>query len=294
MSYIDNSEKMIFLCPCRDGSLSKPFSKGSHWGVDFGWTEDKNCDILAIQDGKVVDNFYSESCGYSVVLQHEYADGTHRWSTYIHLNSRSNRSIGATVLQGEKIGVKGNTGYSNGYHLHIGVSDTTRDVYTWNRMKALCNFDPAPHFYKWRNVEYIGEWYKDRPYIEDYQIKYPYPVERNESVKQVEVLITYLYLRDEPNGKAYSEFCTKGIYNVLDEKVAGNYNWYKIADSFWIASGGTRTQDLLPPKSKEQQLEEEVQKLKEQINTMQDELESTQSNLATCQNKIQSIKELVE
>lgn len=291
---INNSEKLIFLCPCRDGSLSKPFSKGYHWGVDFGWTEDKNCDILAIQDGKVVDNFYSDSCGYSVVLQHEYDDGSHRWSAYIHLNSRSNRSIGASVLQGEKIGVKGNTGNSNGYHLHIGISDTTTSVYTWNRMKSLCNFDPEGHFYKWKHVEYLGEWYENIPYIEDYQIQYPSPVERNTDVKQVEVLIDYLYLRDEPSGKAYGKFATKGIYDVLGEKVSGSYNWYKIADSFWIASGGTRTRDLLPDKSKEQLLEEEVEKLKSQINTMQDELESAQSNLATCQNKIQSIKELVE
>ena len=291
---INSSEKMIFLCPCRDGSVTKKFSKGSHWGVDFGWAEDKNCDILAVQDGKVVDNFYSDSCGYSVVLQHEYDDGSHRWSAYIHLNSRSNRSIGASVLQGEKIGVKGNTGNSNGYHLHIGISDTTTSVYTWNRMKSLCNFDPEGHFYKWKHVEYLGEWYENIPYIEDYQIQYPSPVERNTDVKQVEVLIDYLYLRDEPSGKAYGKFATKGIYDVLGEKVSGSYNWYKIADSFWIASGGTRTRDLLPDKSKEQLLEEEVEKLKSQINTMQDELESAQSNLATCQNKIQSIKELVE
>ncbi len=137
-------------------------------------------------------------------------------------------------------------------------------------------------------------WYENIPYIEDYQIQYPSPVERNTDVKQVEVLIDYLYLRDEPSGKAYGKFATKGIYDVLEEKVSGSYNWYKIADSFWIASGGTRTRDLLPDKSKEQLLKEEVEKLKSQINTMQDELESAQSNLATCQNKIQSIKELVE
>lgn len=291
---ISNSEKLIFLCPCRDGSLSKPFSKGYHWGVDFGWTENKNCDILAIQDGKVVDNFYSDSCGYSIVLQHDYQDGSHRWSAYIHLNNRSDKPIGTKVLQGDKIGVKGNTGNSNGYHLHIGVSDTTTKVYSWNTLKALCNYDPTPHFYKWKNVEYIGEWYSTRKYIEDYQIKYPYPIDRDTSKKQVQVLIDYLYLRNEPNGTAYPQFCTKGIYNVLEEKVAGSYNWYKIADSFYIASGGARTRDLLPDKSKEQLLEEEVEKLKDQINTLQDELESAQSNLATCQNKIQSIKELVE
>ena len=294
MNMINSSEKMIFLAPCRDGSVTKKYSKGSHWGVDFGWTEDKNCDILAVQDGKVVDNFYSDSCGYSVVLQHEYDDGSHRWSAYIHLNSRSNRSIGTSVLQGEKIGVKGNTGNSNGYHLHIGISDTTTSVYNWNRMKSLCNFDPESHFYKWKHVEYLGQWYENIPYIEDYQIQYPSPVERNTEVKQVEVLIDYLYLRDEPSGKAYGKFATKGIYDVLEEKVSGSYNWYKIADSFWIASGGTRTRDLLPDKSKEQLLEEEVEKLNAEIVTLKETLENTKVSLETAESKIGSIKKLIE
>lgn len=291
---ISNIEKMIFLCPCRDGSKTKGFSKGSHWGVDFGWTEDKNCDILAIQDGKVVDNFYSDSCGYSVVLQHEYDDGTHRWSAYIHLNSRSNRVIGSSVLQGEKIGVKGNTGNSNGYHLHIGISDTTTSVYEWNRMKSLCNFDPEPHFYKWKHVEYIGQWYESIPYIEDYQIQYPSPVERNSEVKQVEVLIDYLFLRDEPSGKAYGKFATMGIYDVLAEQVSSNYNWYKIKDKFWIASGGTRTRDLLPDKSKEQLLQEEVDKLNAEITALKDTLEYTKTSLETAESKIVSIKKLID
>lgn len=290
---IDNSEKMIFLCPCRDGSKTKGYSKGSHWGVDFGWTEDKTCDILAVQDGVVVDNFYSESCGYSIVLQHNYEDGTHRWSAYIHLNGRSNKSIGASVSQGEKIGNKGNTGYSNGYHLHCGVSDTTTSVYTWERMKALCNFDPEPHFYKQKGVTYVGVWYDGRPYIEDYKIKYPSPVARNEDVKQVEVLIDYLFLRDEPNGKAYSKFATVGIYNVLAEQVAGNYNWYKIAEGFWIASGGTRTRDLLPPKSREQQLEEEVARLTAENTTLTQSLNATIALLDTADGKIKAVADIV-
>ena len=81
---IDVEEKLIFQAPCNDGSITKPFYKGSHWGVDFGWSSVKYGDIYAIQDGVVVDNFYSSSCGYSLVLQHNYNDGTHRYSTYIH------------------------------------------------------------------------------------------------------------------------------------------------------------------------------------------------------------------
>lgn len=290
---INNSEKLIFLCPCRDGSLSKPFSKGYHWGVDFGWTEDKNCDILAIQDGKVVDNFYSDSCGYSIVLQHDYQDGSHRWSAYIHLNNRSDKSIGTKVLQGDKIGVKGNTGNSNGYHLHIGVSDTTTKIYNWNTLKALCNYDPEPHFYKWKNVEYIGEWYTTRKFIEDYQIKYPYPVERNEEVDQVQVLIDYLYLRDAPSGNAYADFTVKGIYNILDRQQKGNYNWYKIGENFWIASGGTRTKDLPSSQSKEAQLEQQVEELQSKVGDLSKSLETVKQSLDLADSKLNAINKIL-
>ena len=290
---IDSKEKMVFQCPCSDGSVSKRYSKGSHWGVDFGWTETPYTKVVAIQDGKVVDNFYSDSCGYSVVLQHEYSDGTHRYSTYIHLKERSPKQLGYSVKQGDAIGTKGNTGQSNGVHLHCGVSDCTTSVYNWNKMKQLCNFDPEGYFYKDRNIDYTGEWYNNRRYLDEVKINYPEPVERDETKKQVEVLITYLYLRKAPNGEAYTEFCKKGIYNVLSEEIAGNYNWYKIADGFYIASGGARTKDLLPKLSEVDQLKNRVSELEENVKTLQTQLNASLNLSASYEDKLKKIKELV-
>ena len=279
---IDVEEKLIFQAPCNDGSITKPFYKGSHWGVDFGWNSVKYGDIYAIQEGIVVDNFYSSSCGYSLVLQHNYNDGTHRYSAYIHLLKSSKYQKGASVNQGTIIGTKGNTGKSNGVHLHIGVSDTTTDKYSWDSMKALCNFDPAVHFYKASNVNYTGEYYKNLKYLDAVKVKYPTPVERNEDVKQVEVLIDYLYLRNAPNGKAYSKYCEKGIYNVLSEEVNGDYNWYKIAEGFYIASGGSRTKDLLPKLSEVELLKMRIAELEiinKDLDNKVTELENDCTNL---------------
>lgn len=290
---INNSEKLVFLAPCRDGAVTKHFSKGSHWGIDIGWSEDKTCPILAIQDGKVVDNFYSDSCGYSIVLQHDYQDGTHRWSAYIHLNKRSDKPIGYRVKQGDQIGNKGNTGKSNGYHLHIGVSDLTTKMYNWETMKSLCNFDIEPYFYRWKNVEYIGSWFESMDYIENHQVKYPYPVERNEEIDQVQVLIDYLYLRDEPNGNAYADFTIKGIYNILDKQQAGNYNWYKIGEGFWIASGGSRTKDLPSNQSREAQLEKQVEELQSKIGDLAKSLETVKKSLDLADSKLNAINKIL-
>ena len=263
-----------WLLPCTDGSPTKQFAKGSHLGVDFGWTETMYCDILAIEKGKVVDKFYSSSCGYSVVLQHDYPDGTHRWSGYIHLHQQACVYIGDSIYQGQKIGIKGNTGNSNGIHLHLYVSDCTTATYTWDRMKALCTFDPLPHLYRTKAKTYTGVGLNARPYIEDLEpeITYPKTVSRDESVKQVEVLIDYLFMRDAPNGTAYDEYCTKGIFNIKDEKVAGNYTWYLIdtidKHEFWIASGGTRTKDLLSDKAQIAELKKQVESLKTDIDKL--------------------------
>lgn len=298
---INISEKLVFQCPCHDGSVTKRYfyhgPNNMHLGVDFGWTEYAyryNCDVQAIQDGIVVDNFYSSSCGNSIVLQHNYTDGTHRFSGYIHLRNRSQYKIGSSVKQGESIGIKGNTGYSNGEHLHIYVSNTTTRAYDWSFMKSLCNFDPEQYFYKDKNINYTGEWYKDRKILQDYKIQYPEPVPRDTSRKQVEVLIDYLYLRDAPNGNAYADFCKIGIFNVLDEQVSGSYNWYKIADGFWIASGGTRTKDLLAEKSEVEQLKDRINELEKQLVEVQDKLNKSISLSESYETRLDKIKDIIE
>lgn len=285
-----------WLLPCTDGSPTKQFAAGSHLGVDFGWCDVAYSDILAIEKGKVVDKFYSSTCGYSVVLQHDYSDGTHRWSGYIHLKQQACVSIGDQVTQGQKIGVKGNTGNSNGVHLHLYVSDCTSAVYTWNRMKSLCTFDPLPHLYRTKAKTYAGVGLNARPYIEDLEpeVVYPSPVNRDESIKQVEVLIDYLFMRNSAGGTAYDEYCTKGIYTVKDEKVSGNYTWYLIdtinGNEFWVASGGTRTKDLMTDKAQIAELKKQVESLSKDITNLKLETEQLSKEKEELQTQINTLE----
>lgn len=146
--------KNVLLLPLCDGGVTKVFNASNHLGVDFGWYNKPYCDILACDDGTVVDVFYSSSCGHSIVLQHDYEDGKHRFTGYIHLYKAPTLKKGAKVKMGDVIGIRGNSGKSNGVHLHIYVSDVTNKAYSWETMKSLCKSDPMPLFYKSRKFTY--------------------------------------------------------------------------------------------------------------------------------------------
>ena len=73
------------------------------------------------------------------------------------------------------------------------------------------------------------------------KITYPQPVARNIKVHQVDIKSDTRRLRSTPSisGQAYDEYCTKGIYNVLDMTFIDEYTWAKIGDIdgniFWVA-----------------------------------------------------------
>jgi len=135
---------------------------------------------------------------------------------------------------------RGNSGQSNGVHLHIYLTSVVSldTAYTWNTMLANC-IDPKPYLYwsKEFNTLFISTaWTKELK-----QIVYPQPVERNIKVHQVEVKSDTRRLRATPSlsGQAYDEYCIKGFYNVIDMTFIDEYTWAKIGaidgNNFWVA-----------------------------------------------------------
>lgn len=295
---IDKYYKDFFVLPLHDFGITKGFDKAKHKGIDFGYVKVPNCDLYPIQEGEVVDKFYSQECGYGVVIQHNYSDGSHRWSGYIHMQGHSPCKIGDKVFPRSsanptKIGKRGNSGQKAdgtkyGVHLHMYVTEATTKAYDWDLVrqsssKSLCTFDYKSQLYRTNKETYIGVTTPDFPVFEDIPepIVYPKPVERNSKIKQCEVLIDYLRLRSEPSGEIYDQFAQMGIYSVLSEKVSGSYNWYQIAEingrSFWIASGGTRTKDLPVDDDPVEELKKEIADLTaklDQITNEKNELDS--------------------
>ncbi len=83
----------------------------NHKGIDIGV---RYVNIYACGEGKVITSTYSGSYGYYIVIDHGGGVST----LYAHLSTLGVKK-GDTVSTGQYIGVSGNTGWSEGPHLHL-------------------------------------------------------------------------------------------------------------------------------------------------------------------------------
>lgn len=100
----------------RFGSRKSPTKGAStfHQGIDIsGKTGEK---IVSAAAGEVVIAKYSYSAGNYVMISH----GSSIYTVYMHMSVISVKE-GQEVVQGQKIGEVGQTGYSTGPHLHFGI-----------------------------------------------------------------------------------------------------------------------------------------------------------------------------
>lgn len=118
----------MFINPCPGSHVSSEFgeyrspSDPAHKGLDLG-TSGAYLPTYAAASGTVVIAGYSNSAGNWVVIDH----GNGFVTKYMHHSSLS-VSAGQRVSQGDQIGVTGNTGASQGVHLHFQVEVNGRAV----------------------------------------------------------------------------------------------------------------------------------------------------------------------
>ncbi len=108
--------------------------KGKHYGIDIAGGGIAGKPVLAIADGYVyksnsscTHNYgKSSSCGCGggygnyVAIDHGTLNGTNYKAYYAHMSSIT-VSTGAYVKKGQVVGYVGTTGWSTGYHLHLGI-----------------------------------------------------------------------------------------------------------------------------------------------------------------------------
>ena len=114
-----------------------PFPSGDwttypmHSGLD--WPYASGTDIPVIGSGTVVERYaYSGNTfpgdssepvwrGNCLVIDHGFIDGHQIWSLYAHMLNAPSLNVGDSVTGGQIIGKIGNTGYSDGAHLHFEI-----------------------------------------------------------------------------------------------------------------------------------------------------------------------------
>ena len=289
---IPTRAKNVLLLPLADGGVTNPFNmpghpgydkdKANHNGLDIGWTAGHAyTNIFACQDGTVMEVFNNNaSMGNGVVLQHDYEDGTHRWTSYIHLKSapatKDGKLLkkGMQVKQGDIIGIRGGSPYINGkakygVHLHLYTSKPVTASYTWNTVKANV-VDPLPLLYRSKEVKYdtlVGDLAK-LPYIEDVLPPIVDPVERDEYVNQLLEKSSKLRVRMNPSlsGTILGYLKADVYYNWYEIVEADGYEWYKIADNQWVAK--TSTMVIYPRKLSYDELQTAVTELRTEVDKL--------------------------
>jgi hypothetical protein len=140
-----------FIAPISQKFAKNPqiynqFGMNGHNGLDFAIAEDTN--LYAVIDGTVFKQGYDPQ-GYGNFIRTKNQEGIA--IIYAHLHS-VNVSEGDTIKAGDLLGKTGNTGFSTGPHLHLGLR-------FYNEQNTVNNYDNG--YYGYENP---------LPYFSDYNV----------------------------------------------------------------------------------------------------------------------------
>lgn len=179
-----------------------------------------------------------------------FADNTEDYCTILvtHPNDDTLKPLkkGQKFKRKEKMFLEGKDGNATGNHFHISVAKGKFVYSGWkkNNLGAWCitgkPVKPEDAFFV--DLEFTtikktnGLTFKTLPKIE-----LPTPIEVNDKVDQVEVIVDRLRARTSP--KIVSDniigFVEKGYYNILDTFMDDKYTWYEVEQDKWVADNGS-------------------------------------------------------
>lgn len=231
-----------------------------HEGVDYS-ANGKSIPIYALDDGEVLYEGYDNSTG-AIICYIRFPKLDDHVGLYYHLaNTVINK--GNKVTKDTKIGMMGSTGYSTGNHLH----------FDWFKYS-----DYNKGFYD-RNYEDFNEYI-----FPENRIKITNPVERNETIPQIKVLVDNLRVRTghSINNSVLGFAQNKAIYNDLEVYKDNNYTWHRIDDNQWIADNGEWL-EILPITDYKKLYESKlsmIESLNKQISTQNDTINNLNEKLS--------------
>ena len=90
----------------------------NHRGLDI--STGTGSPLYSMCNGQVVRSDYSDSYGWVIIMKDT---NTKMGFLYAHMRDRPLKSVGEFVTIGEQVGIEGNTGDSEGIHLHLEMQD---------------------------------------------------------------------------------------------------------------------------------------------------------------------------
>lgn len=282
------------MFPCTSGWGTQAFNKKKHPAIDIGWLNKygKHVPVVAWKSGVVVATGTDSAGGVYVVLKHDDVDCT--WITrYWHFKKGSVVvKKGQTVKQGDKLGLRGNTGISTGTHLHFEIWKCPKG-YSYKSSDTKYAVDPS-------KITFVfdGQFFDTRSEfqldVKPEELEEPKPVAIDPTKQQVEVIADVLRIRETPSLNGNQLFMAdKGVYNVIQTKEADGYLWYEIETDRWIATKeGSWTIDK--PITKTPTHEEELASLQAQIDKLKVELELKEKALVATENALKDALKMVE
>lgn len=295
-------EKAMY--PMKDMKITQKHGEGTHkscFAVDDGGLDGGISNVYAPFTG-VIKKIYTADANevwLESINKVEYPDGTKDYMTimFAHDNSVTSLYVGKVINQGEVFYQEGTKGNATGNHLHFECAKGKFTKSGW--------YQDASGYWSIINGKLATDclWIDDtyniintRGYsFKKVQTKVGKPVARNEYVDQVNVFdtTTILRARKAPNGEVLG-YMNSGIYNLLERKAEGDYEWLKVEENVWFANSGDwcevlprKEQPVEPPvvdedKVKIEELEKRIEELEFQLSqakAVQDVIEKENDKL---------------
>lgn len=286
----------MYKFPLKYIAITQLFTS-NHKGIDMAWNSNyggKNAPIYASADGIVYSTNDNDKTGKSWGNYVKISHGNNEYTLYAHLKDGLCVSKGQNVKQGDLIGYIGNTGRSDGNHLHFefykGGASTSYRV------------NPLDYVYAYSDqVVHQDDVNKVKHYI-------PTPiisgVEIDNSKDQIKVVANELRVRANHTTESGIVGVTaqNDVYNWIETYKDDSYTWYKINDNQWVANNGTWVEELKKEEPKEESKtdekdvlitaqQKEIQELKDKLELERKSNESHQKYNEELKNKIKELEE---
>lgn len=263
----------MYKFPLKYIAITQLFTS-SHKGIDMAWNSNyggKNAPIYASADGVVYSTNDNDKTGKSWGNYVKISHGNNEYTLYAHLKDGVCVSKGQNVKQGDLIGYMGNTGRSDGNHLHFefykGGASTSYRV------------NPLDYVYAYSDqVVHKDDVSKVKHYTPTTIIS---GVEIDTNRSQIKVLASELRVRANytTDSDIVGVTVQNDVYNWLETYKDGSYTWYKINDNQWVANNGTWVEELKKEEIIVPNQDKEIQELKDKISIQEKTIAELQSKI---------------